>query len=169
MHVVLKVPEKVVNVILPVCKEASEVTGGREAFSVLTLCWFLCFLLHVLSKAAPLSASQAVRCEVWVSEGGGRVWKERRHKKGRESMMGQVWNLHTLLVAHTIGIFTSAWWVTLLVVERMWVPEWEGDTNIKEYVCRMNGCFSQDQPRSLVLKIPSGHVVRCKYKTLCLE
>lgn len=47
-------------------------TKQREGPSVssnpITLCWFL---LHVLSKAALLSAPQAVRCEVWVSGGGG--------------------------------------------------------------------------------------------------
>lgn len=35
--------------------------------------------------------------------------EKRRHKKGGEKegerMMGQVWNLHTLLVASTIGMF----------------------------------------------------------------
>lgn len=54
-----------------------------------------------------------------MSEGGGAcVKREKAQKKGREGreeedkegkrMMGQVWNLHTLLVACTIGIFASA-------------------------------------------------------------
>lgn len=87
---------------------------------LITLRWLLCFLSHVLSKTSLLSASQAVQREVWVSEGaggggmcekregtrGGRGEGRREREAGR--MMGQVWNLHTLLVANTIDTFTSA-------------------------------------------------------------
>lgn len=38
---------------------------------------------------------------------GGEEGRGERRGEG-ESTMGQVWNLHTLLVAHTIGIFASA-------------------------------------------------------------
>lgn len=47
---------------------------------LITLCWFLWFLLLVLSKAALRSAPQAVQCEVWVSEGGSCVRREKAQK-----------------------------------------------------------------------------------------
>lgn len=91
---------------------------------------FSALLLHVLSKTALLSAPQAVRCEVWSEWGGGGACVKRekaQKRKGREGeraegregerMMGQVWNLHTPPVAHTIGIRALVWWVTLVMVK----------------------------------------------------
>lgn len=54
----------------------------------------------------------------------------RARRAVRERMMGQVWNLHTLLVVRTIGIFCFAAYVTLLTTvmwkrEKMWVSSSE--------------------------------------------
>lgn len=58
----------------------------REAFSAVkrdhSLLVF-CFLLHVLSKTALLSAPQAVQCEVWVNGGGSMCEKREGTKGGR--------------------------------------------------------------------------------------
>lgn len=57
---------------------------------------------------------------VWVNEEGSMCENREEEEEEEEAewrMMGQVWNLHTLLVAHTIGIFALQWWVTLVIVE----------------------------------------------------
>ncbi len=130
--------------------------------NLFALCWFLCFLLHVLCKAAALSAPQAVQQETRASEGGS-MWEKRGGTKGEGRrkeggrMMGQVWNLHTLLVAHTAGIFTSVWWVTHLVLEvRENVGLWTSRRHKLE--CKGIACL-QDESLFIVRYSPRNFVL----------
>lgn len=65
-----------------------------------------------------LASPQVARCEVSMStseegrmcenrDGTERGGGEGGGRRKKLMMMGQVWNLHTLLVAKTIGIFAS--------------------------------------------------------------
>lgn len=125
-----------------------------------TLCCFLCFLLHVLSKTALLSAPQAVQCEVWVSAGGsvcekrdGTKWEGRQREGGREKEddgtgvefthpagSAHDWHICFGVMSHSTSYGGSE--------RKCGVCEREGDTNwnIEEWiVCRMFHCLSQAQ------------------------
>lgn len=120
---ILKAPAKDMDLQLTCLQSEAQVDepergpecGSLAAGFSVSYCMFLtrqrCFLLLKLFS---------VRCG-WARGGGGMCEKregtEEGGKRGGDRMMGQVWNLHTLLVANTIDIFTSAWWVTLLMVE----------------------------------------------------
>lgn len=133
MHLIMKV--KVVNLNLPVCKEESRTEKGLQYCQVRSLSagssGFCCMFLARQRRFLLLKLF-SVRCGWARREGGGACVRGEKAQKGRAEggrvggrMMGQVWNLHTLLVARTIGIFASAWWVTPLAVE---VREDVGDT-----------------------------------------
>lgn len=63
------------------------------------ICCLSCFLMHRLKSERLLGSPSS-------SEGEGR---EGREVVGGERMTGQVWNLHTLLVALTIGVMSHAY------------------------------------------------------------
>ena len=86
---------------------------GPPCFQILDYSLLFSLLpLHVLSKTALLSAPKAAHSElcVCINEKGSMCEKRESTKEEEERerrMMGQVWNLHTLLVACTIGIYAS--------------------------------------------------------------